>query len=161
MVVGIRQTSSETSTATLGTLPRAACGDAEGGERLQRNNGQQEDQRQSGNQNIQRDLVRRLLPLGAFDQRDHAIQKRLARIRRDPDFDLVGEHRVPPVTALRSPPDSRMTGALSPVITDSSTVAIPSMTSPSPGIRSPALAAQRRRRPEAPTPELAPPCRSQ
>jgi hypothetical protein len=28
--------------------------------------------------------------------------------------------RVPPVTALRSPPDSRITGALSPVITDSS-----------------------------------------
>ena len=47
--------------------------------------------------------------------------------------------RVPPVTALRSPPDSRMTGALSPVITDSSTVATPSMTSPSPGIVSPAM----------------------
>ena len=46
--------------------------------------------------------------------------------------------RVPPVTALRSPPDSRITGALSPVITDSSTVAMPSMTSPSPGMRSPA-----------------------
>ena len=28
---------------------------------------------------------------------------------------------MPPVTALRSPPDSRITGALSPVITDSST----------------------------------------
>src|ERR1700719_114831 len=46
---------------------------------------------------------------------------------------------VPPVTALRSPPDSRMTGALSPVMTDSSTVAMPSMTSPSPGMTSPAL----------------------
>ena len=45
---------------------------------------------------------------------------------------------MPPVTALRSPPDSRITGALSPVITDSSTVAMPSITSPSPGIRSPA-----------------------
>ncbi len=45
---------------------------------------------------------------------------------------------VPPVTALRSPPDSRMTGADSPVIADSSTVAAPSMTSPSPGISSPA-----------------------
>ena len=43
---------------------------------------------------------------------------------------------MPPVTALRSPPDSRITGALSPVITDSSTLAIPSMTSPSPGITS-------------------------
>src|SRR5437764_1142316 len=46
--------------------------------------------------------------------------------------------RVPPVTAERSPPDSRMTGADSPVMADSSTDAIPSITSPSPGISSPA-----------------------
>ncbi len=46
--------------------------------------------------------------------------------------------RVPPVTALRSPPASRMTGADSPVIADSSTDAIPSMTVPSPGMTSPA-----------------------
>ena len=45
---------------------------------------------------------------------------------------------VPPVTALRSPPASRMTGADSPVMADSSTDAAPSMTSPSPGMRSPA-----------------------
>ena len=45
--------------------------------------------------------------------------------------------RVPPVTAERSPPDSRMTGADSPVIADSSTDAMPSMISPSPGIISP------------------------
>ena len=45
--------------------------------------------------------------------------------------------RVPPVTAERSPPDSRMTGADSPVIADSSTDAMPSTTSPSLGIRSP------------------------
>ena len=45
---------------------------------------------------------------------------------------------VPPVTALRSPPDSRMTGADSPVIADSSTEATPSTTSPSPGMISPA-----------------------
>ncbi len=47
--------------------------------------------------------------------------------------------RVPPVTAERSPPDSRITGADSPVIADSSTEAIPSITVPSPGISSPAL----------------------
>ena len=41
---------------------------------------------------------------------------------------------VPPVTELRSPPDSRITGADSPVIADSSTLATPSTTSPSPGI---------------------------
>ena len=45
---------------------------------------------------------------------------------------------VPPVTADRSPPDSRMTGADSPVIADSSTEATPSTTSPSPGMISPA-----------------------
>jgi hypothetical protein len=46
--------------------------------------------------------------------------------------------RVPPVTADRSPPASRMTGADSPVIADSSTDAMPSTISPSEGIISPA-----------------------
>ncbi|MNN46235.1 hypothetical protein D3C81_1606110 [compost metagenome] len=46
--------------------------------------------------------------------------------------------RVPPVTAEKSPPDSRMTGADSPVIALSSTEATPSITSPSTGITSPA-----------------------
>ncbi|EXU92327.1 hypothetical protein P354_25245 [Streptomyces noursei PD-1] len=45
---------------------------------------------------------------------------------------------VPPVTADRSPPDSRITGADSPVMADSSTLAMPSTTSPSPGIGCPA-----------------------
>ena len=45
---------------------------------------------------------------------------------------------MPPVTAQRSPPDSRTTGADSPVIADSSTEAMPSITVPSPGIVSPA-----------------------
>ncbi len=45
---------------------------------------------------------------------------------------------VPPVTAERSPPDSRMTGADSPVIAASLTDAMPSITSPSDGIVSPA-----------------------
>ena len=47
--------------------------------------------------------------------------------------------RVPPVTAERSPPASRMTGADSPVIADSSTDATPSTISPSDGMNSPAL----------------------
>ncbi len=46
--------------------------------------------------------------------------------------------RVPPVTALRSPPASRMTGALSPVIALSSTDATPTTISPSLGMNSPA-----------------------
>ncbi len=41
---------------------------------------------------------------------------------------------VPPVTAERSPPASRMTGADSPVIADSFTEAMPSITVPSPGM---------------------------
>ena len=61
-----------------------------------------------------------------------------------PGFDVMRtmisseRHAVPPVTAERSPPDSRITGADSPVIADSSTDAMPSMISPSPGISSPA-----------------------
>ena len=45
---------------------------------------------------------------------------------------------MPPVTAERSPPASRMTGADSPVIADSLTEATPSRISPSPGMISPA-----------------------
>ena len=45
---------------------------------------------------------------------------------------------MPPVTAERSPPLSRMTGADSPVIAASLTEATPSITSPSLGMRSPA-----------------------
>src|ERR1700760_2676128 len=45
---------------------------------------------------------------------------------------------VPPVTAERSPPDSRITGADSPVIAASLTEATPSITSPSDGMVSPA-----------------------
>ena len=45
---------------------------------------------------------------------------------------------VPPVTAERSPPASRMTGADSPVIADSSTEPTPSITSPSAGMIMPA-----------------------
>jgi len=46
----------------------------------------------------------------------------------------VAQHLCATVTAERSPPDSRMTGADSPVIADSSTEAMPSMISPSEGI---------------------------
>ncbi len=45
---------------------------------------------------------------------------------------------VPPVTAERSPPDSRITGADSPVMAASLTEAMPSITSPSEGMKSPA-----------------------
>ncbi len=51
--------------------------------------------------------------------------------------------RVPPVTALRSPPLSRITGALSPVMALSSTEAAPTITSPSAGMNSPASTSTR------------------
>ena len=92
MVVGIRQTSRETSTATVGTEPEPGLRDAERGVRLQRDHRQQEDQRQAGDQDVQRDLVRRLLPLRAFDQRDHAVEERFAGIRSDPDLDLIRQN---------------------------------------------------------------------
>src|ERR1035438_7354104 len=58
----------------------------------------------------------------------------------DVTFTLIWSEstRVPPVTAERSPPDSRMTGADSPVMADSSTEATPSIISPSDGTNSPA-----------------------
>ena len=51
--------------------------------------------------------------------------------------------RVPPVTPERSPPASRMTGALSPVIALSSTEATPSTISPSAGMTWPASTSTR------------------
>ena len=86
IVVGIRQTSSETSTNTR--LRRAGVDR----ERLQRDDREQEDDRQAGEQDVQRDLVRRLLPLGALDERDHAIEERVTGIRRDADLDPVRQH---------------------------------------------------------------------
>ena len=61
-------------------------------ERLQRDDGDQEDDRQPGQQDVERDLVRRLLPLGPFDERDHPVEERLARIGRDLHPDPVGQH---------------------------------------------------------------------
>ena len=73
---------------------RAGAGrvDAVDGVRHERRDGEQEDDRQAGDHDVQRDLVRRLLPLGAFDERDHPIEERLAGIRRDLDLDLIRQH---------------------------------------------------------------------
>ena len=68
---------------------RRARVDREG---LQRDHRQQEDDRQPGQQDVERDLVRRLLPRGAFDERDHPIQERVTRIRGDADLDPVRQH---------------------------------------------------------------------
>ncbi len=61
-------------------------------ERLQRDHREQEDDREAGEQDVEGDLVRRLLPFGAFDQRDHAVEEGLAGVRRDADGDDVRQH---------------------------------------------------------------------
>ena len=86
IVVGIRQTSSATSTIIDCSAPRVD------GERLQRDDGEQEDDRQAGQQDVEGDLVRRLLAAGALDQRDHPVEERLARLGGDPHDDPVGQH---------------------------------------------------------------------
>ena len=43
-----------------------------------------------GQQDVQRDLVRRLAPLGALDERDHPVEERLAGLLGDLDEDPVG-----------------------------------------------------------------------
>ena len=77
---------------------RAMSGDAgllrlgEDRQRLQGGDGEQEDDRQRGEQDVQRDLVRRLLPVGALDQGDHPVDEALARLLGDLHDDPVGEH---------------------------------------------------------------------
>ena len=58
-------------------------------ERIEADANQHEDDSQPGEQNAQRDFVGRFLALRAFDQADHAIEKGLARIRRDSHLDPV------------------------------------------------------------------------
>ena len=51
-----------------------------------------EDDSHAREQDIQGDFVRRLLPLRAFDERDHAIEERVALSRRDADADPIGKN---------------------------------------------------------------------
>ena len=92
MVVGIRHTSSATSTVIVIGDAVAGGRDAVERERQQRRRGQEEDDGERGQQDGQRDLVRRLLALGALDHRDHAIEKGLARIGGDAHVQPVGQH---------------------------------------------------------------------
>ena len=49
----------------------------------------QEDQRQAGEEDVERDLVRGLAPLGALDQGDHLVEEALAGLLGDFDDDPV------------------------------------------------------------------------
>src|SRR5579872_1909906 len=137
MVVGIRQTSSEINTATLGTLPDPAE------LTLKAANGCSVT---TARRKISVKPAIRIfsaISLGVFCRSAPSTSAIIRSRNVSPGFEVMRisirseSTLVPPVTALRSPPDSRITGALSPVMTDSSTVAIPSITSPSAGIRSP------------------------
>ncbi len=63
-----------------------------GSEARHRADRDQEDDREADEQDGERDLVRRLLPLGTLDQGDHAVEEALAGIDRDADLDLVRYH---------------------------------------------------------------------
>ena len=89
IVVGIRQTTSAMSTAIDCSAPRVDR------QRLQRHHGEQEDDGERAEQDVQRDLVRRLLPGGALDQGDHPVDEGLPRLAGDPDDDPVRQHRRP------------------------------------------------------------------
>ena len=134
MVVGIRQTSSATSTGMEKSTPDVVCRKPS---TTAARPGRSRSARTAGSSARSRwafSGVSRLPPGAIMRSRNVS-----------PGFDVMRilttseSTRVPPVTALRSPPASRTTGADSPVIADSSTVAAPSMISPSPGINSPAL----------------------
>ena len=92
MVVGIRHTSSATSTVSVTTEPVPALVDRVLRERRQRGGGQQEHQRHHGEQDGERDLVRRARALRAFDHRDHAIEEAFAFAARDAHHEPVGQH---------------------------------------------------------------------
>ena len=66
--------------------------DGELRERRQRRGREQEHQRHHREQDRQRDLVRRLAALRAFDHRDHAIEEAFAFLARDAHDDPVGQH---------------------------------------------------------------------
>ena len=100
IVVGIRQTRSAIRTGVV-AIPAGVER-----ERPQRHGRDQEDDRQTREQDRERDLVGRLLTRGAFDESDHPVEEGLARIRRDLDDDAVREnaraarHRRPVAAGL-------------------------------------------------------------
>ena len=80
-------------------------------ERPQGRRRQQEHDREARQQDREGDLVRGALPLGALDERDHAVKEGVARIGGDPDREVSLVRVVPPVTDERmSVPGSLRTG---------------------------------------------------
>ena len=138
MVVGIRQTSSATRTVSDAAVPWAAAFAAyteNGSSVAQANRKISVNLASRMDSAISLGVRERLAPSTSAIMRSRKVSPGFAVMRTTSQSDST---RVPPVTAERSPPDSRTTGADSPVMADSSTVAAPSTTSPSPGMTSPA-----------------------
>ena len=86
IVVGMRQTSSETRMTTETVAPDVVA------ERLQDHHDREEDDREHREQDRERDLVRGLLAVGPLDERDHPVEEGVAPLGGDPDDDPVREH---------------------------------------------------------------------
>ena len=85
IVVGM----SATSSAIRTVCDVGVCGVDR--ERAERHDGGHERDREAGEQDVEGDLVRRLAPLGALHERDHAIEERLAGLLGDADHELIRE----------------------------------------------------------------------
>ncbi len=134
IVVGIRHTSRATSTVTVMGVPWPAT------PTLKIENGSSVTHTSRKMIVMPASRMSRAISLGVFCRlapstmaimRSRNVSPGLAVMRTISQSDNT---RVPPVTPLRSPPLSRITGALSPVMALSSTEATPSMTSPSAGM---------------------------
>ena len=137
MVVGIKQTSNATSAVRLTTVPVPAA------PTLKIENGSRVTVTTRNTIVSATNKIVSAISLGVFARlapstmliiRSRNDSPGLTEMRTTNQSDST---RVPPVTDEKSPPDSRTTGADSPVMALSSTVAMPSMTSPSRGIMSP------------------------
>jgi len=92
-----------TSTVTVTGVPAGRLHAVER-VRKQRGRREQEDDGQARQQDVQRDLVRGLLPLRPLDERDHPVEEGRAGSAVTSTMIQSESTWVPPVTELRSPP---------------------------------------------------------
>ncbi len=137
MVVGMRHTSSATSAVIVTGAPSLAIStlNSENGNRVA-----------VASRNTRVSAISRMvsaISFGVFWRRAPSTMAIIRSMNASPGFTATRttsqseSTRVPPVTAEKSPPDSRTTGADSPVMALSSTEATPSTMSPSAGMMSP------------------------
>ncbi len=86
IVVGISATRSAIRVTIEAPVP------VKTGEGAQGDDDGEEDEGQPGEQDVERDLVRRLAPLGPLDQVDHPVEEALPGLLGDLDHDPVREH---------------------------------------------------------------------